>query len=46
VEDTVALRAKRVVRGLRLAGSAPLPTYFHIDDTPVPLGSSGAVDPR
>lgn len=32
VEDTRALRAGLLVRWLRLAGHAPLPAYFEIDD--------------
>jgi hypothetical protein len=45
VEDTVALRGGRAVRWFRLAGSAPLPAYFDIDDTPVPLATSPVVRP-
>jgi len=33
VRDTHALRARRVSRWLRLAGHAPPPAYFEIDDT-------------
>lgn len=33
VRDTRALRSRRVYRWLRLAGHAPLPAYFEIDDT-------------
>jgi hypothetical protein len=40
VEDTIALRRGRAVRWFRLAGSARLPNYFDIDDTPVPLAIS------
>lgn len=32
VRDTRSLRAKRIPRLLRLAGRAPLPAYFEIDD--------------
>lgn len=32
-----ALRARPLVRGLRLAGHAPLPTTFEMDDTPLGL---------
>jgi len=46
IEDTVALRNTRVVRWFRLAGSAPYPKYFDIDDTPVPLLSSTVSGPR
>src|SRR4051812_30334171 len=46
VEDTVALRKTRVVRWFRLAGSAPFPKYFDIDDTPVPLSSSTVFGPH
>jgi hypothetical protein len=40
IEDTLALRNSRVVRWFRLAGSASLPKYFDIDDTPVELSIS------
>jgi hypothetical protein len=46
VEDTFALRRTRVVRWFRLAGSAPLPAYFDIDDTPATLRISTAAGPR
>ncbi|MDX6285373.1 MAG: hypothetical protein QOG53_858 [Frankiales bacterium] len=46
VEDTVALRGGRAVRWLRLAGSAPFPAYFDIDDTPVPVVTSPVARPR
>jgi hypothetical protein len=32
VRDTLVLRSRRLVRWLRLAGTAPLPTYFEIAD--------------
>lgn len=32
VRDTLALRSGRLVRWLRLAGTAPMPTYFEIAD--------------
>ena len=32
VRDTLALRSRRLVRWLRLAGTAPLPAYFEIAD--------------
>ncbi|MGI8814759.1 MAG: NUDIX hydrolase [Pseudonocardia sp.] len=34
VRDTLALRSRRLVRWLRLAGTAPAPTYFDIFDAP------------
>jgi hypothetical protein len=46
VEDTTALRGTRPVRWFRLAGSAPFPTYFDIDDTPVTGSISPVVRPR
>lgn len=46
VEDTVALRRGRAVRWFRLAGSAPFPAYFDIDDTPLPLATSPVARPR
>lgn len=36
VRDTVALRSHRLVRWLRLAGTAPLPRYFDIAEPAVP----------
>ena len=39
VRDTRSLRGRRVPRLFRLAGHAPLPQYFEIDDTALP-GSS------
>lgn len=33
VRDTRAFRSRRICRWLRLAGHAPLPAYFEIDDT-------------
>ncbi len=38
VRDTRALRNRRVVRWLRLAGHAGRPAYFEIDDTPMRPG--------
>ncbi len=32
VRDTLDLRSRRLVRGLRLAGTAPIPAYFEIAD--------------
>jgi hypothetical protein len=46
VEDTTALRKTRPVRWFRLAGSAPFPAYFDIDDTPVAPSISTVVRPR
>jgi hypothetical protein len=34
VRDTLGLRSRRLVRWLRLAGTAPLPRYFEIVDPP------------
>jgi len=39
VRDTRALRSRRLVRWLRLAGKAPAPSYFEIVD-PEPDGAS------
>jgi hypothetical protein len=36
VRDTLALRAHRMVRWLRLAGTAPLPRYFEIAEPVLP----------
>jgi len=36
VRDTRALRSRRIIRWLHLAGHAPPPAYFEIDDTPLP----------
>ncbi|WP_018330285.1 NUDIX hydrolase [Actinomycetospora chiangmaiensis] len=44
VRDTRALRGRRMVRALRLAGTAPYPEYFDIAEPaadPGPTGSSG-----
>lgn len=46
VEDTVTLRKARVVRWFRLAGGAPYPKHFDIDDTPVVLSSSTVLGPH
>jgi hypothetical protein len=32
VRDTLALRSRRLVRWLHLAGTAPMPAYFEIAD--------------
>src|SRR6266545_93850 len=48
VAATLAARRRRLVRLLRLAGGAPAPVFFEIDDAP-PLigdGSDGADMPR
>jgi heme exporter protein D len=49
VRDTLDLRSRRLVRGLRLAGTAPVPAYFEIADPPritdavlAPTGASPA----
>ena len=34
VRDTLDLRSRRLVRWLRLAGTAPAPAYFEIADPP------------
>jgi hypothetical protein len=36
VRDTLALRSRRLVRWLRLAGTAPLPRYFEIVEPALP----------
>jgi hypothetical protein len=40
VRDALVVRERRVVRWLHLAGRAPLPAYFEIDDSALPLSSS------
>jgi hypothetical protein len=37
VRDTLALRSRRMVRWLRLAGTAPLPSYFEIVEPELPV---------
>lgn len=37
VRDTLALRSQRLVRWLHLAGTAPLPRYFDIAESTVPI---------
>ena len=37
VRDTLALRSRRMVRWLRLAGTAPLPRYFEIVEPALPV---------
>jgi len=45
VRDTLGLRSLRLVRWLRLAGSAPLPEFFEIDDSLVaPDAAAGGTD--
>jgi hypothetical protein len=39
VRDTTALRRRRLPRLLRLAGRAPMPAFFEIDDTLPPVAS-------
>jgi 8-oxo-dGTP pyrophosphatase MutT (NUDIX family) len=48
VRDTLALRERRLVRWLRLGGTAPLPSYFEIAERgeSAPAGDSGTVDVR
>ena len=36
VRDALVVRERRVVRWLRLAGHAPLPAYFEMDDEELP----------
>jgi hypothetical protein len=38
VAVTIAARRRPLARTLRLAGSAPLPEFFEIDDTLTPRG--------
>jgi hypothetical protein len=42
VRDALVVRRRRVVRWLRLAGRAPLPSYFEMDDTGLLRGVSVA----
>jgi 8-oxo-dGTP pyrophosphatase MutT (NUDIX family) len=46
VRDTLALRRKRSVRWLRLAGRAPLPSYFEIAEPVAPESGEQALVPR
>lgn len=46
VRDTLALRRKRSVRWLRLAGTAPLPSYFEIAEPMAPESGEQAMVPR
>lgn len=46
VRDTLALRRKRSVRWLRLAGTAPLPGYFEIAEPVAPESGEQALVPR
>ncbi|AYF79391.1 NUDIX domain-containing protein [Nocardia yunnanensis] len=41
VRDTLALRTRRLVRWVHLAGTAPLPTYFEIAERVTPAASTG-----
>ncbi|MEV0246391.1 NUDIX domain-containing protein [Nocardia sp. NPDC050712] len=43
VRDTLALRIRRPVRLLHIAGTAPLPTYFEITERVTPAASTGLV---
>lgn len=45
VRDTRAVRERRLVRALRLAGRAPVPAYFEIDDS-APAGLAAREGPR
>jgi hypothetical protein len=44
VRDTLGLRSRRLVRWLRLAGTAPMPAYFEIAD-PAPTLTYDRVSP-
>ncbi len=44
VRDTLGLRSRRLVRWLRLAGTAPMPAYFEIAD-PSPALTYDRVSP-
>jgi hypothetical protein len=44
VRDTLGLRSRRLVRWLRLAGTAPMPAYFEIAD-PAPALTYDRVSP-
>ena len=46
VRDTLALRSRRLVRWLRLAGTAPAPGYFEIADADADMGEPLATPPR
>jgi 8-oxo-dGTP pyrophosphatase MutT (NUDIX family) len=46
VRDTLALRRRRSVRWLRLAGTAPLPSYFEIAEPVAPESGEQALVPR
>ncbi|MFC9896490.1 NUDIX domain-containing protein [Nocardia sp. NPDC127579] len=41
VRDTLALRTRRPVRLLHIAGTAPLPTYFEITERVTPAAATG-----
>jgi len=44
LRDTLGLRSRRLVRWLRLAGTAPMPAYFEIAD-PAPTLTYDRVSP-
>ncbi len=46
VRDVRALRARRIVRMLRLSGRSPLPAYFEIDDALPMRGDAGGRNDR
>ena len=46
VRDTLALRRRRSVRWLRLAGTAPLPSYFEIAEPVAPESGEHSLVPR
>ena len=46
VRNTLALRSRRLVRWLHLAGTAPLPRYFDIAESTVPTDPAEPVLPR
>ena len=45
VRDTLALRSRRLVRWLHLAGTAPLPRYFDIAQLAEPIESTDPAEP-
>lgn len=46
VRDTLALRSRRLVRWLRLAGTAPVPGYFEIAEVDAPADGPAEPPPR
>jgi hypothetical protein len=46
VRDTLALRSRRLVRWLRLAGTAPMPAYFEIADPEPGVTTAAPLRPR